>query len=83
MHNVSESMGLPATADAMFGITQSEEDKELGIIRLGMIKNRFGPNFGKTALRIDFNTLSITEDAAVNQIESTIETYSALEKFSQ
>ena len=29
MHNVSESMGLPATADAMFGITQSEEDKEL------------------------------------------------------
>ena len=83
MHNVSESMGLPATADAMFGITQSEEDKELGIIRLGMIKNRFGPNFGKTALRIDFNTLSIYEDEAVNQIESTVETYSALEKFSQ
>lgn len=83
MENTSESMGLPATADAMFGITQTDEDKELGIVRLNMIKNRFGPNFGKTALRIDFNTLNVYEDAAVNEIETTVETYSALERFAQ
>lgn len=83
MTNVSESMGLPATADAMFDISQTEEDKELGIVRLGMMKNRFGPNFGKVALRIDWNTLDIYEDSSVNAVESTLETYSALEKFSQ
>lgn len=83
MTTVSESMGLPATADAMFDISQTEEDKELGIVRLGMMKNRFGPNFGKVALRIDWNTLDIYEDSSVNAVESTLETYSALEKFSQ
>lgn len=83
MTNVSESMGLPATADAMFDISQTDEDKELGIVRLGMMKNRFGPNFGKVALRIDWNTLDIYEDSSVNAVESTLETYSALEKFSQ
>ena len=83
MTTVSESMGLPATADAMFDISQTEEDKELGIVRLGMMKNRFGPNFGKVALRVDWNTLDIYEDSSVNAVESTIETYSALEKFNQ
>lgn len=83
MTTVSESMGLPATADAMFDISQTEEDKELGIVRLGMMKNRFGPNFGKVALRVDWNTLDIYEDSSVNAVESTLETYSALEKFDQ
>lgn len=83
MTTVSESMGLPATADAMFDISQTEEDKELGIVRLGMMKNRFGPNFGKVALRVDWNTLDIYEDSSVNAVESTLETYSALEKFTQ
>lgn len=83
MTTVSESMGLPATADAMFDISQTEEDKELGIVRLGMMKNRFGPNFGKVALRVDWNTLDIYEDSNVNAVESTLETYSALEKFNQ
>lgn len=83
MTTVSESMGLPATADAMFDISQTEEDKELGIVRLGMMKNRFGPNFGKVALRVDWNTLDIYEDSSVNAVESTLETYSALEKFNQ
>lgn len=83
MTTVSESMGLPATADAMFDISQTEEDKELGIVRLGMMKNRFGSNFGKVALRVDWNTLDIYEDSSVNAVESTLETYSALEKFNQ
>jgi replicative DNA helicase len=57
----SESMGLAHTADAQIAIWCGEEDKELGIIHLGMQKNRFGPNHGTQAFRIDYDTLTITE----------------------
>ena len=26
------------------------------------MKNRFGPNFGSTSMRVDYNTLSVYED---------------------
>jgi len=32
-----------------------------------MSKNRFGPNFGSIALKIDYNTLIISEDETVNE----------------
>ena len=57
------------TADAIISIWQKEEDKELGIINIGMTKNRFGPNFGSIALKIDYNTLQITEDDTINESE--------------
>jgi replicative DNA helicase len=62
LDTISESIGLAATADAIFGIWQEEEDAELGIIKLGIMKNRFGPNFGNVTLNIDYNTLTITDD---------------------
>jgi replicative DNA helicase len=62
LDTISESIGLAATADAIFGIWQEEEDAELGIIKIGMMKNRFGPNFGSTTLNINYNTLTITDD---------------------
>ena len=34
-----------------------------------MTKNRFGPNFGSIALKIDYNTLQITEDDTINESE--------------
>jgi replicative DNA helicase len=61
LDTVSESIGLAATADCIFGIWQEDEDRELGIIRLGMMKNRFGVNFGSCSMRIDYSTLSIEE----------------------
>ena len=61
LDTVSESIGLAATADCIFGIWQEDEDRELGIIRLGMMKNRFGVNFGSCDMRIDYSTLSIEE----------------------
>lgn len=62
LDTVSESIGLAATADAVFSLWQEEEDGELGVIRMGVMKNRFGPNFGSNAMRIDYRTLTITDD---------------------
>lgn len=61
LETVGESYGLAATADCMFNIWQEEEDAELGIIKLGMMKNRFGQNFGSCTLHIDYTTLSLSQ----------------------
>ena len=58
---ISESIGLAATSDVIVSIYQNEEDRELGIIRLGMMKNRYGQNFGSTAMSIDYSTLTLSE----------------------
>tara|TARA_R110001583_G_scaffold46172_2_gene145084 strand:+ start:5702 stop:7009 length:1308 start_codon:yes stop_codon:yes gene_type:complete len=58
---ISESIGLAATADVIVSIYQNEEDRELGIIRLGMMKNRYGPRGNTQAMRINYSTLSIEE----------------------
>jgi hypothetical protein len=54
-------MGLAMTADAIFSIFQNEEDRGLDQIRLGVMKNRFGPNFGQTEMSIHYPTLTITD----------------------
>jgi len=73
LSTVSESMALPATADCVFTIWQSDEDKELGVINLGVIKNRFGPNFGATPLKIDYHTLTLTEDSTLSTTQEAID----------
>jgi len=81
MNTISESMGLAMTADAILSIWQEPTDRELGVIKMGMMKNRFGPNFGSCVLRIDYSTLTLTEDEHVNDTEasnSTINTLASL-----
>ena len=73
LSTVSESMALPATADCVFNIWQSDEDKEVGIINLGIIKNRFGPNFGATPLKIDYHTLTLTEDSTLSVTQEALD----------
>lgn len=73
VETVGESIGMAATADAMMSIWQEEEDRELNIIRMGMMKNRFGPNTGFTQLMINYPTLTITEEA-VESIQSVAAT---------
>lgn len=58
---ISESVGLAATADVIISIFQNEEDRELGIIRMGMMKNRYGPRGHTQSMRIDYSTLTITQ----------------------
>jgi replicative DNA helicase len=73
LSTVSESMALPATSDCVFTIWQSDEDKELGVINLGCIKNRFGINSGAIPLKIDYHTLTLTEDSNLSVTEEALE----------
>lgn len=74
MGKTSESMGLAHTVDAMMSIWTEEGDSDLGIIHMGIEKNRFGPREVYTHLNIDYPTLALTEpDDSVRQytIKST------------
>ena len=82
LDTISESIGLAATADCIMGIWQEEEDAELGVIKLGIMKNRFGPNFGNTTLNIDYNTLTITDDFEQETIQGTTDINSAMSTLS-
>jgi replicative DNA helicase len=84
MEGISESIGLAATCDVICSLWQEEEDKELGIINLGMQKNRFGANFGSCAFKVKYETLTLSEvnpdhfsnettQQAVNDAQNTLE----------
>ncbi len=66
---ISESIGLAATADVIMSIFQNDEDRDLGIIRLGMMKNRYGPRGMTQPMRIDYSTLSIEQADDVDDLE--------------
>jgi replicative DNA helicase len=74
IETTSESMGTPATADVMVSVWQEDEDYELGIIKMSFVKNRFGPNFGTCIMRIDYPTLSLTEEEHSNETDEMIST---------
>lgn len=70
---ISESIGLAATADFICSVFQEEDDAENGVLRMGMMKNRFGANFGNAAFAIDYSTLTITEDEELNSLTDASE----------
>lgn len=82
LNTISESMGLAATADVIMSIWQEDTDRELGVIKLGIMKNRFGANFGHCIMRIDYSTLTITEDEHVNDTEASASTINTLASLS-
>jgi replicative DNA helicase len=69
VENISESIGLAATADCIMSIWQEEGDTELGVIRLGMMKNRYGQNFGSCGMAIDYSTLTLSQTDMINSTE--------------
>lgn len=75
---ISESVGLAATADVIVSIFQNEEDRELNIIRLGLMKNRYGPRGYTRAMNIDYSTLTITQSED-NTFDEDDSAFSALE----
>jgi replicative DNA helicase len=83
LDTLSESMGLGMTADAIFSIWQEDQDRELGVIRMGVMKNRFGPNFGNCIMRIDYSTLSISEDEHINDTAASSSSAGLLSTLSQ
>jgi replicative DNA helicase len=84
LDTVSESLGVAFTADVVWAIYQEEGDQELGIIKVSGVKNRLGPKHGATAMRIDYNTLSLSEEKgyiglAGNKSESGLDEIMSLE----
>ena len=67
MGTISESYGTGATADAVFSLFRTDLDKEDNAIHVGMMKNRFGENTGTTRLGIDYRTMTLFEDQALNE----------------
>ena len=83
MTTISESIGLAATADVIVSIYQNEEDRELNVIRLGLMKNRYGMRGVTQPMRIDYNTLTVsqTEDIADSEQDETFKVLQSLEKW--
>jgi replicative DNA helicase len=65
---VSESYALGATSDFVGSLWQGDGDKELGIMRASLLKNRFGINSGSNAFKIDYSTLTLSEDEQLNSM---------------
>jgi hypothetical protein len=65
VESISESIGLAATADCIMSIWQEDGDNELGVIRLGMVKNRYGQNFGSCNMAIDYTTLTLSQSEQI------------------
>jgi replicative DNA helicase len=61
MEGIADSLGVAMTADCIMSIFQSEEDQELGIIKLGMIKNRYGARGMVQPMRIEYETLTVLQ----------------------
>ena len=79
---ISESIGLAATADVIMSIFQNDEDRDLGIIRLGMMKNRYGPRGMTQPMRIDYSTLTIeqADDIDLEEDDSMLNTMAGLSR---
>lgn len=66
--SLSESYALGATADFIASAWQGEGDNEAGILRETILKSRFGRNLGTNAFKIDYSTLTISEDQMLNNM---------------
>ena len=78
LDTVGESYGLAATADAIFSIWREEEDIEMGVLKLGIMKNRFGENHGSCMMEIDYDTLTLKEASEQVQNIDMTDTIGAL-----
>lgn len=75
--------GINKTGDVIIGISRTEEDIEMGIMRFNLMKNREGPKDIFKLLKIDFDTLNIIEDDTLDQIEEHEEHYNMFEQMNE
>jgi len=80
MEGISESIGTAHVSDVLISIFQSEEDQELGIIKLGMMKNRYGPRGMVQPMRIQYDTLTIVQSEEDVELIMEDEEMSLLER---
>lgn len=71
MRNVSESRGIAHTADALFALYQMPDDRENGIIKCRILKNRFGGFVGKCfQYKLDSKNLVLKDISLDNDVDS-------------
>lgn len=75
--------GINKTGDVIIGISRTEEDIEMGIMRFNLMKNREGPKDIFKLLKIDFDTLNIIEDDTLDQIKEHEEHYNMFEQMNE
>lgn len=61
MDSIGESIAIAAVADVIISLFQEEEDQEMGIIRFGLAKNRYGPKKIVQAMKIVYTTLTVVQ----------------------
>ncbi len=81
MDSIAESLGIAMTSDVIFSIFQSDEDREMGLIRLGLIKNRFGAKGMVQAMKILYDTLTIVQSDEEEECMTGDSDLSMLERF--
>jgi replicative DNA helicase len=75
MTDVSESIGLAATADLMISLQSSDELRENAQVKLGIIKNRFGPQKNPFLANINYAEMRISDiDDIIDTIPKNIKT---------
>jgi len=67
LDTTGESMGIAHTVDCQISIWTEDGDIDLGIIHMGIVKNRFGPRKCSTVLEIDYPTLSLKDPDDVSK----------------
>jgi replicative DNA helicase len=66
MENISESRGIAHTADFIMALYQTDEDREAGVIKGAVLKNRLGGYIGKRIpLKLDPFSLRLTDTTDV------------------
>ena len=83
LDTIGESIGLAMGADAIFSVYQKEGDKDLDILRMGVMKNRFGPNHGNSEFSIHYPTLTITDGESGNIENAASDVLGAIEVMSK
>ena len=64
MTSVSESFGLPMTADYFFAITSTDKLREMGHVKVTQLKNRYGDPADRRNwfLNVDYNKMRVTDN---------------------
>lgn len=83
LNTLSESYALGATSDFIASAWKAAGDNELCVLRMSILKSRFEINTGTNAFKIDYSTLTITEDASLSSMtEESQDSSKALLAFS-
>jgi hypothetical protein len=68
MDSIGESIAIAAVADVIISLFQEEEDQEMGIIRFGLAKNRYGPKKIVQAMKITYTTLTVVQSEEAEEL---------------